>query len=370
MSEITPNNTDAVLGGQNPPPVNAAVLGGEIGRKKRLQYKKSQKFWQKFEFLNDLPNRHAITFADRQVVTFEPGMEIINGENNAYAIRSEDFVPLWHSLLQSNRVNEVEALVFGLVFGCGDYNNKLNSIIANANNKLLGLKAIFLGDIEDSECMISGLPYYEDISPVLLSYENLEILYMRCNNGRNGRTGEKPPKGFSFCKPLKHNRLKVLRIESGGLSQRTLQDLNQLDLPNLEYLELWLGNEEYGGTSSIVDLMPIISGNKFPRLKYLGLRNCEYTDDIAFELAKSPILDRLIDLDLSMGTLGDDGLTALLNCPAVNELDVLNVSQNWISKDFIARILPQFQLTCEVIIDNQQCDEYVDRSNRYCVVAE
>jgi hypothetical protein len=36
MSEINPNNTDAILGGQNPPPVNAAVLGGEIGRKQRL----------------------------------------------------------------------------------------------------------------------------------------------------------------------------------------------------------------------------------------------------------------------------------------------------------------------------------------------
>jgi hypothetical protein len=366
MSELNPSNTDAILGGKNPPPVDAAVLGGEIGRKQRLQYKKAQKFWQNFEFLNGLPHRHAMTFADRTVVNFEPRMEIVDPKCNAYAIRGDDLDTSWNSLLQSNWVNEIEALVFGIL----DWDTDLNSTIANANAKLPNLKAIFLGDIEDSDCMISGLPYYEDISPVLLSYESLEILYMRCNNGRHGRTGENPPEGFIFCQPLTHNRLKVLRIESGGLSQRTLQDLNQLDLPNLEYLELWLGNEEYGGTSSIADLIPIISGDKFPRLKYLGLRNCAYTDDIAFELAKSPILDRLIDLDLSMGTLGDDGLTALLNCPSINELDILNVSQNWISKDFIENILPALELKPQIIIDNQQCYETVDRSERYCVVGE
>jgi formylglycine-generating enzyme required for sulfatase activity len=36
MSDFHPNRTDAILGGQNPPPVDAAVLGGLGGVKGRL----------------------------------------------------------------------------------------------------------------------------------------------------------------------------------------------------------------------------------------------------------------------------------------------------------------------------------------------
>jgi hypothetical protein len=37
MSEINPHESDLVLGGQNPPPVNAAILGGLAGVKQRLE---------------------------------------------------------------------------------------------------------------------------------------------------------------------------------------------------------------------------------------------------------------------------------------------------------------------------------------------
>jgi hypothetical protein len=86
-----------------------------------------------------------------------------------------------------------------------------------------------------------------------------------------------------------------------------------------------MGRPDYGGNSSIDDLMPIIFGEKFPNLKYLGLKNCEYTDDIAFELAKSPLLESLIELDLSMVTLQTEGFQTLLDCPKINEL-VLKIS--------------------------------------------
>jgi eukaryotic-like serine/threonine-protein kinase len=36
MSENQPDNTDAILGGQNPPSLNAAVLGGVVGEKRKL----------------------------------------------------------------------------------------------------------------------------------------------------------------------------------------------------------------------------------------------------------------------------------------------------------------------------------------------
>jgi hypothetical protein len=92
MSESNPQSSDAVLGGQNPPPVDAAVLGGEVGRRKRLQYEKSiareNKFWRNFEYLDGLQHGHTQVFADLKVVNFEPDMEIINPQEAAYALRT------------------------------------------------------------------------------------------------------------------------------------------------------------------------------------------------------------------------------------------------------------------------------------------
>lgn len=36
MSDIQPDRNDAILGGQTPPPVNAAVLGGVAGAKQQI----------------------------------------------------------------------------------------------------------------------------------------------------------------------------------------------------------------------------------------------------------------------------------------------------------------------------------------------
>jgi hypothetical protein len=379
MPESNPQESDAILGGQNPPPINAAVLGGEVGRRKRLQYEKSiarqNKFWRNFEYLDRIPHGHTQIFADRKVVEFEPNMKIINPNKTAYVLRfprryysNNDlhscFQERLNALIHHPRANKIQALVFGFCSWNGSV--PLDALVSS-NQKLKNLIAVFLGDIADCEIMISSIKQ-SDLSPVLLAYPKLEILHIRGD-------------GVRFSNSLQHRNLKALRIESGGLHREALFDLNRLELPALEYLELWLGSERYGGNSSIENLMLIISENKFPKLKYLGLKNCEYTDDIAFELSRSPIVEQLLELDLSMGSLSDEGLLALLNCPMINDLDKLNISQNFISNEFISERLPQFELKCELTINDQryadyECDydnygnEINQRALRYCVVAE
>ncbi|AFY92299.1 hypothetical protein Cha6605_1066 [Chamaesiphon minutus PCC 6605] len=362
MSELNPQESDAVFGGQNLPPINAAVLGGEVGIKKRLQYEKSiareNKFWHNFKYLHGFS----------QYIVFEPHVKIINPQETAYFLRDYRYNPppnnisfedKFDALVKQTRASEVE----GLFFGCLS-NEKLINILVDNCKKLKKLKALCLGAISEDEQMISEI-YHGDISRILLAYDKLEILQIR---GRYLR----------FCTKLHHQNLKSLTIISGGLNRESLLDINELDLPALEYLEIWLGSKEYGSNSSITDLMPIISGDKFPKLKYLGFKNCEYTDDIAFELARSPIIEKLLELDLSMGALGDDALSAVLSCPMINELDKLDVSQNFISDGFIAEKLPQFKLNCELITEGQRqvypYDDYGNEINereyRYCVVAE
>ncbi len=319
-----------------------------------------------------LPYGYATTFANRKVIEFDPKTGITDTVNTAYALRTiyewnqyrrEPDMAILEKLqifLQDSRCEQVEALVIGNWMGnSSDYSS--HSIVEElvyAHEQLTNLKALFIGDIEDCECMISSI-VQSNLSLVLVAYLDLEVLKVRGNLGRGYGKSES---GLSFV-PLRHDKLKALIIESGGLRREVIAQICNLELPALEYLELWLGRDDYGGTSSIEDLMPIISGNLFPKLKYLGLRNSEYSDDIAFAIAQSPVIEQIVELDLSMGTLGDEGAKALLNCPAINQLDTLNVSDNCLTGQMVTQLK---QLDIEVIAGIRQKGS----SYRYCSVAE
>jgi hypothetical protein len=328
---------------------------------------KKKRFWHSFEYLNSYDCYVNSIFADRKVVDFEEGMDSSNSRKTAYAIRAdcrEDFEDKWNQFLTSKISSEAEAIVFS-VFDC---ETQIGDLIANSHEKLVKLKAVFFGD-SNGAIAISMQPQ-EDVTSILSAYQQLEILQVRMSNWLCYRTGEMMNDGLSFCQPLKHSKLKVLRIESGGLGRQVLVDLNQLDLPNLQYLELCLGDPRYGGNSSVDDLRQIVSCEKFPKLNYLGLRNCMYTDDIACELSKAAIPNGLIELDLSMGTLGDEGLLALLQSSNISNIRVLNVSRNFISEDFISKELPKIKIDCQLVISNQQCSQYTNINDRYCVISE
>lgn len=421
-----PREYDAVLGGIAPPPLQGAILGGIEGVKHRLSspiiearvaalnealnYGKEglnlviqalndklrkvrhaaaiilqereepqaklelQKYksWSKFERLSGLPYGYATTFANRKVIEFDPKIHIIAPRKTAYALRTIKissqgrYVPdmmiadKLKILLQARRACEIEALVFGM---CGYEPESVVNALVSAHKQLNNLKAVFIGDIEDSECMISSINQ-SNLSPILEAYPKLEVLKVRGGSDHIywGGGGDE---GLAFD-PLRHDKLKALIIESGGLHHQVINQICELELPALEYLELWLGRDNYGGTSSIDDLMPIISGQQFPKLKYLGLRNSEYSDDIAFAIVQSPLIEQLIELDFSMGTLGDEGAEALLNCLAVHQLDTLNVDDNCLSDEMVDQMK---QLDIEVIANSRQkMSGYL--ITRYCTVAE
>jgi hypothetical protein len=416
-----PREYDAVLGGQAPTPVDGVVLGRLEGVKLRLasavveaqvtaalkealkygdagldlvigainhadrqvqrsaylllreraepqvkQALKQYKLWNGFERLYGLPCGHATIFTNRKVENFDPISGITDPVGTAYALRvsngyyvyggiEENIADKLELLLQDPKASKIEALVFGVWEYSYDSSKVVVDALVAAHEYLTSLQAVFIGDIEDLENMISCIQQ-SDISPILSVYPNLEVLKVR--GGTN----------LAFS-PVRHNKLEALCIETGGLSRETVAQICALGLPSLEYLELWLGSRAYDGDSTIDDVMPIISGESFPKLKYLGLRNSEYSDDIALALVRSPLLERLIELDLSMGTLGDEGAEALLNCPAINRLDTLNVAQNYLSRNTIE---PLSQLSCQVIADKQRggYSYPTDVEHRYCSVAE
>jgi hypothetical protein len=252
---------------------------------------------------------------------------------------------------------EVSALVisewFDLIPGGGPIDPMVEELVAG-REKLLNLRAIFIGEITQEESEISWI-VLGDFAPLLGAYPQLEELWVRGG-------------GPGFGK-LRLPNLRTLVVQSGGLDRAAVNEVaNAEDLSSLEHLELWLGTEEYGGDSTIDDVRPILAGDRFPKLKYLGLRNADFTDDIAEAVVSSPLLERIEVLDLSMGTLGDRGAKALLACPAIRQLKKLDVHHHYCSEAVEAELRA---MPIEVdASEREEADKDGEDEYRYVAVSE
>ena len=328
--------------------------------------------WNLHERLEKYPGyrgMHVSRFANRQVVEYNPKIGISDFVNTAYAIRceydqQEDAAQKLAELLQNSQASKLEALIFGMWHGeMYAHSSKLvvDALIA-AKDKLTNLEALFIGDISYDESEISWI-IQSDISPVLEAYPKLEILQIRGGDS------------LAFSPFVRHENLKALIIETGGLNSATIAQICALDLPKLEHLELWLGLDTYGGDSTIENLDPILVNTVFPNLIYLGLRNSQYSDDIAKAVINSPLINSIKIVDLSLGTLTDAGAEVLLNCFAVHQLNILNLSENFLSEELIKAIQKkQDNMQVRIITDGQKQPEedYEDENEvyRYCSVSE
>lgn len=273
------------------------------------------------------------TFCGKTVVDiiFEDGVKDL--DKNVYRLRldyealdsgekMDDFIQNFAEAPFASQIEE-------LIIGQWDYDSSHDSSIVV--NKLVelkdtfkNLKALFIGDITSEEQEISWI-CQSDLSPILAAYPNLEFLQIRGGVGL----------GLS---KLHHEKLKTLIIETGGLPPNVVNDISNAELPNLEKLEVWLGDDNYGFGSKIEDFENIINGGKFPKLTYLGLQNSIIQDDIAVKVAQSPILNQLDTLDLSMGILTDVGGQALLDSPNVKKLKHLNLNHHFMSDDMMTKL--------------------------------
>lgn len=430
-----PKQDDVVLGGQAPPPIQGMVLGGIEGVKLRLsspvidvrvaalndalnyadagldliiqalqdesrqvqrcayqllrcreepqvkQVLNSYKHWNLVERLQEY-GKSATRFANRSVAEFDPETGITDPVGTAYALRceyddTEDITDKLSRLLQDPKVSELEALVFGVWSGemYDDNSSRLVNALVAAKKQLANLKALFIGDIISEEWEISWINQ-SDISPILQAYPQLEILQVRGGNG------------LEFSPPVRHDNLQALIIETGGLSRSTVAQIYNLNLPKLEHLELWFGSEDYGGDCWVESLNPILFEQKFPNLTYLGLRNSQFTDEIAEAVVRSPLLQSISVLDLSMGTLSDSGAEVLLHCSAIHQLDLINLSENFLSEKMVQQFSQIGKLQQLVIVAHfsrqlapniklhiiasgqkeEDDDSYIH--SRYCSVAE
>ena len=105
--------------------------------------------------------------------------------------------------------------------------------------------------------------------------------------------------------------LESLSVRASALDRAALQAIAAASWPELRSLTLWFGAREEGSSCTIDALQPLLSAERFPRLRCLRLHACEFADEAVTRLAESTLLPRLEKLDLSMGLVSDASVPLL-----------------------------------------------------------
>ena len=299
---------------------------------------------------------HATEWLGYPVEVYDPAGGAPDYRNKVYRLAldydaDEPLTDLLARFLDGPASVDTPALIFGLY---GEHDSTCAPIVealVAVRERLPKLRGIFLGDIISEENEISWINQ-SDVSPLFRAYPNLEHFRVRGTNGL-------------ILGEIHHAKLKSLVIESGGLDVGVLRDAVTEDLPGLEHLEIWLGSDNYGGNITLSDLEPVLSGKRFPKLKYLGLRDSEFQDEIAAAVARAPILPRLETLDLSLGTLSDEGAAALLGSDAFYGLKKVDLHHHYLSDGMMARLK-----SSGVAVDLSQQQQAEEEEDRYIAVSE
>lgn len=308
-------------------------------------------------------DEHAGSFIGLPVVDYNSDEGISDPEGTVYRIRIDwddaeqgmTFAVRLAQFLSDPNVGRIP----GIVIGCWDTESTgpadpAVEALASAREKLPGLRGIFFGDIVMEESEISWIQQ-TDLGPLLEAYPKLEQFRVRGGEGLSlGR--------------LDHANLRSLIVESGGLPVSVIREISNSRLPQLEHLELWLGSPHYGWDGAVDDLQAILSGKLFPKLEYLGLRDCEVADELAAVVANAPIVRRIHTLDLSLGNLSDDGFRALCMLPRDGQLKKLDVHHHFAGAEMVAELerLP-FEVDAGEV---QKPHEWGGEEHRFIAVSE
>ncbi len=226
------------------------------------------------------------------------------------------------------------------------------------------LQRLFLGDIDrnvDMDHHVIG-----DVRAISKQFPGLVAL--KLHSGSATWSGKR---NFEFG-PLSLPKLESLVIETCGLSKGRLEQLMTSVLPSLRELELWFGDPDQDGTATATpkQLAPLFEAKLFPKLETLGLKNTIHSNEIAQQLAASPLAGRLKVIDLSMGVLDSKGAAALASsAQRFSKLERLDVSDSFLvpaDRELLAAAFPKVTL----VFDDQKDVEGDDPDWRYVTVSE
>ncbi|GAA2054580.1 hypothetical protein GCM10009839_73510 [Catenulispora yoronensis] len=288
------------------------------------------------------------------------------GEDDEYHDR--DFAELLDAFLDHVDGARVRALVTGLwTYAVDIENDRVARDLAAVADRLPALRSLFISELVEDQMQLSWL-FQKPVTPVLAAFPQLEELWLRGTADGAAISESERMAGYddSLVEPeTKHAALRKLVMQSGGLPAGVIRAIATCDFPELTHLEIYLGSPEYGGDGTLEDLASFLDGSRFPKLRHLGLKDAEFQDEIAAAVAQAPVVARLETLDLSLGTLGDEGAAALLAGQPLDHLRRLDLSHHYLSEGMRER-LRQAWPTVEVDLSDHQDPEW----GRYIAVGE
>jgi uncharacterized protein (TIGR02996 family) len=160
------------------------------------------------------------------------------------------------------------------------------------------------------------------------------------------------------------------RVETGGLSRASAKAIASAHWPKLETLSVWYGSDNYGCDATVKDVQPILDAKGLGKLKHLGLKNCEFGDEIFALLPKSKILRQLDTLDLSMSHITTEVLKrdVMPHKAAFSHLSHLDLSRCRLDKEgekLAKTLCKKVDVASQDKPSDWEGDDY-----RYCAVGE
>ncbi|KAF0979750.1 hypothetical protein FDP41_000903 [Naegleria fowleri] len=229
------------------------------------------------------------------------------------------------------------------------------------------IRSLFFLDVHFSFCEVSWMKL-GDLSKVLNTFPKL------------AHWTSMGSEQLQFSTACSHSTLRSIVLISAGLSKPILKELFCMKLPNLCHLELFLGDDCRRDARQ--DFKPefiqeLLKSPKhehsFPSLDYLGLRNYQHIDAIAPSIFENPFSKRVRMIDISLGTLSDEGaksfIEILKNEEKMNQkflnLEILDVHNSYLSKEIVEELL-----NLSTMIVNVKPHKEADRRWRYVTLNE
>ncbi len=218
----------------------------------------------------------------------------------------------------------------------------IDQIIENAGT-FSHIQKLFIGDMDYEECEVSWI-IQGDYSKLWAALPNLRELTIKGSNDLN--LGE-----------ISHEGLESLTIICGGLPSSVIQAIQNAKLPNLKKLLLYIGVEDYGFDGDEETIQELLEKSDFPKLTYLGIVDSEIQDELTKVVLSCKYMGQIDTLDLSMGTLTDQGGALLLEkIPTWPNIQNLDLYYNYLSGD-MAQKLKSLPISVDVEESNEE-EEY------------
>lgn len=269
------------------------------------------------------------------------------------------FTEYFQKFMSLRGLDSVDSLVLGSWGEAYEESSALAiKLLVQNSASFPALTSLFIGDLSAEEAEVSWIQQ-SDISSIYQAFPKLEVLKIRGSEGLSLGT-------------LSHPRINTLIIESGGLSKNVLEQTHLSNLPELTHLELWLGDNNYGCDITADELRAFFNGlsDRFPKLRYLGLRNYYLSDDLAEVVGELGAPINISTLDLSNGNLSNKGAEALLKSKGLLHLKLLDLHHHYLSDDMMTKVSTTKPAEAVNLDDQNIADEYDGEIYRYIFVSE